>query len=175
MKINWAVRAHACKLHILNMFYVTSNTYTQPPSTRCSMVSARYYVQPSHLRCHWTNDMELVPKQFAWARNANWLFSSYTEDVSFWTVLGTLSALEALFATMRYINWHLHLHEPSVVLDLLHSRSAGSSSLVLHSGLMSGLPPARASKITSKLEGKTMVLRLLGKGETWSAVETPEA
>ena len=29
--------------------------------------------------------------------------------------------------------------------------------------------------ITSKLEGKTMVLRLLGKGETWSTVETPEA
>ena len=41
--------------------------------------------------------------------NANWLFSSYTEDVFFWSVLGTLSALEALFATMRYINWHLHL------------------------------------------------------------------
>ena len=48
------------------------------------------------------------PKQFAWAGHANWLFSSYTEDVSFWSVLGTLSALEALFATMRYINWHLH-------------------------------------------------------------------
>jgi len=44
------------------------------------------------------------PKQFAWAGHANWLFSSYTEDVSFWSVLGTLSALEALFATMRYIN-----------------------------------------------------------------------
>ena len=29
--------------------------------------------------------------------HANWLFSSYIEDVSFWTVLGTLSALEALF------------------------------------------------------------------------------
>jgi len=41
---------------------------------------------------------------------ANWLFPSYTEDVSFWSVFGTLSALEALFATMRYINWHLHLH-----------------------------------------------------------------
>jgi len=27
---------------------------------------------------------------------ANWLFSSYSEDVSFWTVLGTSSALEAL-------------------------------------------------------------------------------
>ena len=54
--------------------------------------------------------MELVPKQFAWAGHANWLFSSYTEDVSFWSVLGTLSTLEALFATMRYINWHLHLH-----------------------------------------------------------------
>ena len=32
---------------------------------------------------------------------------------------------------------------------------------------MFGLPPARASKITSKLEGKTME-----KGETWSALET---
>ena len=39
----------------------------------------------------------LSQKQFAWAGNANWLFSSYTEDVSFWTVLSTLSALEALF------------------------------------------------------------------------------
>ena len=67
-------------------------------------------VRPSHLRCRWTNDMELVPIQFAWAGHANWLVSSYTEDVSFWSVLGTLSALEALFATMRYINWHLHLH-----------------------------------------------------------------
>jgi len=44
-------------------------------------------------RCRWTNDMELVPKQFTWAGHANWLFSSYTEDVSFWSVLGTLSAL----------------------------------------------------------------------------------
>ena len=57
-----------------------------------------------------SNDMELVPKQFAWAGHANLLFSSYTEDVSFWSVLGTLSALEALFATMRYINWHFHLY-----------------------------------------------------------------
>ena len=72
-------------------------------------VSARY-LRPSHLRCRWTNDMELVPKQFAWARHANWLFSSYTEDMSFWSVLGTLSTLEALLATMRYINWHLHSH-----------------------------------------------------------------
>jgi len=35
--------------------------------------------------------------------------------------------------------------EPSVVLDLLHPRSAGLSSLAFHSGLMSGLPPVRAS------------------------------
>jgi len=55
-----------------------------------------------------SNDMELVPKQFAWAGHTNWLFLSYTEDVSFWSVLSTLSVLEALFATMRYINWHLH-------------------------------------------------------------------
>jgi len=79
------------------------------PSTRCSTVSARY-LRPSQLRCRWTNDMELVPKQFAWAEHANWLFSSYIEDVSFWSVLSTLSALEALLATMRYINWHWHLH-----------------------------------------------------------------
>ena len=77
------------------------------PSARCSTVSARY-VRPSRLRCRWTNDMELVPKQFAWAGHANWLFLSYSEDVSFRSVLGTLSTLEALFATMRYINWHLH-------------------------------------------------------------------
>jgi len=87
--------------------WTTASLFRQPPSTRCSTVSARY-VRPSHLRCRWTNDRELVPKQFAWARYANWLFSLYTEDVSFWSVLGTLSALEALFATMRYINWHLH-------------------------------------------------------------------
>jgi len=37
-------------------------------------------------------------------RHGNWLFSSYIEDVSFWSVLGTLSALEAFFAKMRYIN-----------------------------------------------------------------------
>ena len=72
----------------------TASSFHQLPSTRCSTVSARY-VRPSHLR--WINDMKLVPKQFAWAENANCLFSSYTEDVSFWTVLGTSSALEALF------------------------------------------------------------------------------
>jgi len=88
--------------------WTTASLFRQPPSTRCSMVSARY-VWPSHLCYRWTNDMELVPKQFAWAGHANWLFSLYTEDVSFWSVLGTLSALEALFVTMRYINWHLHL------------------------------------------------------------------
>jgi len=86
-----------------------ASSFRQPPSTRCSAISARY-VRPSHLRCRWTNDMELVRKQFLRAEHANWLFSSYTEDVSFSSVLGTLSALEALFATMRYINWHLHLH-----------------------------------------------------------------
>jgi len=32
--------------------------------------------------CHWTNDMELVPKQFAWAGHANWLFLLYTEVVN---------------------------------------------------------------------------------------------
>ena len=67
-----------------------------------------WYVRLSHLR--WTNDMELVPKQFAWAGHSNWLFSSYAEDMSFWSVLGTLSALKALFAAMHYINWHLYLH-----------------------------------------------------------------
>jgi len=88
--------------------WTTASSFRQPPSNRCSTVSARY-VRPSHLRCRWTNDMEFVPKQCAWAGHANWQFSSYTEDVSFWSVLGTLSALEALFATMHYINWHLHL------------------------------------------------------------------
>ena len=73
----------------------------QPPSTRCSTVSARY-VRPSHLRCRWTNDIKLVPKQFAWAGHANWLFSSYTEDVSFWSVLGRLSALEAFCDDVLY-------------------------------------------------------------------------
>jgi len=89
--------------------WTTASSFRQPPSTRCSTVSARY-LRPSHLRCRWTNDMELVPTQLSWAGHANWLFSSYTEDVSFWSVLGTLSALEALLATMRYINWHWHLH-----------------------------------------------------------------
>ena len=88
--------------------WTTASSFRQPPSTPCSTVST-WYLRPSHLRCRWTNDMELVPKQFAWAGHANWLFSSYTEDVSFWTVLGTLSTLEALFFVMtRYINWHLH-------------------------------------------------------------------
>jgi len=75
--------------------WTTASSFRQPPSTR-SMVSTRY-VRPSHLRYRWTNDMELVPKQFAWAGHANWLFSSYTEDISFWSVLGTLSTLEAFF------------------------------------------------------------------------------
>ena len=86
--------------------WTTASSFCQPPSTLCSTVSA-WYVRPSYLRCRWT-DMELVPKQFAWAGHVNGLFSSYTEDVSFWSVLGTPSAQEAFFATMRYINGHLH-------------------------------------------------------------------
>ena len=39
--------------------WTTASLFRQPPSTRCSTVSARY-VRPSHLRCRWTNDMELV-------------------------------------------------------------------------------------------------------------------
>jgi len=90
---------------------------------------ADFVAESSHLRCRWTNDMELVPKQFAWTGHANWLFSSYTEDVSFWSVLGTLSALEALFATMRYINWHLHyitLRQASVV-----GNNVGSLNIII--------------------------------------------
>ena len=68
--------------------WTTASSLRQPPSTRFSTVSARY-VRPSQLRCRWTNDLELVRKQFEWAGHANWLFSSYTEDVSFWSVLGT--------------------------------------------------------------------------------------
>jgi len=102
-------------------WWTTASSFRQQPSTRCCTVSAQY-VRPSHLRCRWTNDMELVPKQFAWAGHANWLFSSYTEDVSFWSVLGTFSTLEALFVTMRYINWHLHLHL-SIHIDFLRSFS----------------------------------------------------
>jgi len=86
--------------------WTTASSFCQLPSTLCSTVSA-WYVRPSYLRCRWT-DMELVPKQFAWAGHVNGLFSSYTEDVSFWSVLGTPSAQEAFFATMRYINGHLH-------------------------------------------------------------------
>jgi len=81
-----------------------------PPAAIYSLFHGFSSIRPSHLHCRWTNDMELVPKQFTWAGHANWLFSSCTVDVSFWSVLGTLSALEALFATMRYINWHRHLH-----------------------------------------------------------------
>ena len=51
----------------------TSSSLRQPQSTCFSKVSAGH-VQPTHLRCRWTNDMELVPWQFAWARHANWLF-----------------------------------------------------------------------------------------------------
>jgi len=40
--------------------WTTASSFRQPPSTRCSTVSARY-VRPSHLRCRWTNNMELVP------------------------------------------------------------------------------------------------------------------
>ena len=73
----------SCWLILLSVsFLLTASSFSQPPSTHCSMVSARY-VRLSHLRYHWTYDMELVPKQFAWAGHANWLFSSYTEDVFF--------------------------------------------------------------------------------------------
>ena len=53
--------------------WTTAPSFRQPPSTRCSTVLA-WYVRPSHLRCRWTNDMELVSKQFAWAGHANCCF-----------------------------------------------------------------------------------------------------
>ena len=62
-----------------------------------SALKSVHFQLDTHLRCRWTNDMELVPKQFAWAGHANWLFLLYTKDVSFWSVLGTLSAFETLF------------------------------------------------------------------------------
>ena len=82
----------------------------QPPSTRFSKVSAGH-VRPSHLRCRWTNDMELVPWQFAWTEHAYWLLSSHTEDVRLWTILSTSSALVALFSQWCAIwidirHWH---------------------------------------------------------------------
>jgi len=94
---------------------LNNSTFVPPAAiyTRCSTVSA-WYVRPSHLRCRWTNDMELVPKQFAWAGHANWLFSSYTENISFWKrfFLNSTGHVEhirgVIFATMRYINGHLH-------------------------------------------------------------------
>ena len=75
-------------------------------------------IRPSHLRCRWTNDIELVPKQFAWAGHANWLFSSYTEDVSFLSVVGTLSALEAFFCdhALYKLTFILHLHYVRVLV-----------------------------------------------------------
>jgi len=95
--------------------WTTASSFRQPPSTRCCTVSARY-VRPSHLRCRWTNDMELLPKQFVWAGNANWLFSSYTENVSFLSVLGTLSALEAFFCDDALYTLTFTLHYITNVL-----------------------------------------------------------
>jgi len=57
-----------------------------PPSTRCSTVSARY--------------VGLYGRR------------TFAVDGS---ALGTLSALEAFFATMRYINWHLHYITSDVI------------------------------------------------------------
>ena len=61
--------------------------------------------------------------------------------------------------------------EPSVVLYLLHPRSAGLALPLWPDVRFT----ACASVQNYKYEGKTMVLCLLGKGETWSTVETPEA
>ena len=109
--------------------WTTASSFRQLPSTHCSTVSARY-VRPSHLRCHWTNDTELVPKQFAWARHANWLFSSYTEDVSFWWVLGTLSALEALFCDDALYKFYIYIIAPLHFIDI-----CWLSSPALHGGV----------------------------------------
>ena len=91
--------------------WTTASSFRQPPSTPCSTVSARY-VRPSLLRCRWTNDIKPVPKQFAWAGHANWLFSSYNEE---WRRVFLISSrhterIRGVFATMRYINSRLHLH-----------------------------------------------------------------
>ena len=74
--VTWARSVRFKQLFFLGRLsscWTTASSFRQPPSTRCSTVSARY-VRPSHLHCRWTNDMELAPKQFAWAGHANWLF-----------------------------------------------------------------------------------------------------
>jgi len=76
--------------------WTTASLFHQLPSTCCSMVSARH-IRPSHLCCRWTNNMELVPWQLAWTRHTNRLLLSHAEEVPLWTVLCTLSTLEALF------------------------------------------------------------------------------
>ena len=111
LHFSWATQYVHRSLKLLKHLRSASR---QPPSTCCSKVSARY-VRSSHLRCLWTNDVELVPKQHAWAGHANWLFTSYTEDVSFWTVLGTSSALEALFC-----NDVLHNLTLTITLTLIY-------------------------------------------------------
>jgi len=113
--------------------WTTASSFHQLPSTRCSTLSARY-VRPSYLRCRWINNMELVPKQFAWAGHANWLFSSYTEDVSFWSVLCTLSALEVFCIDALYkLTFTLHYthtaHPTAKISSNFYRASAHSLSV----------------------------------------------
>ena len=88
--------------------WTTASSFRQPPSTRCSTVSARY-VRPLHLRCRWTNDMELVPKTISVSRTCK-----LTVFVVHWRrfFLNSTRHIERMrgiiFATMRYINCHLH-------------------------------------------------------------------
>jgi len=91
------------------------------PSTRCSTVSAGY-IRSSHLRCRWTNDMERVRKQFAWAWHANWLqcFRHIYWRRFFLNSNRRIGRFRGvIFATMRYINWHRHL--PLHYVYILHS------------------------------------------------------
>jgi len=86
----------------------SASSFHQPPSSRCSKVSTPY-IRPSHLRCRWTNDMELFPKQLAWSGHANWLVFVVHWRRFFLNSTWHSKHIRGIIATMRYINWHLHL------------------------------------------------------------------
>ena len=94
---------------------VQQSTKWKFPISHTSRTRGRTERRPSHLRCCWTNDMELVPKQFAWAEQANWLFLLYTEDVSFFNstehierIRGVIFCIYALYKLTFTFTLHMY-------------------------------------------------------------------
>ena len=85
------------------------------------------HVRPSHIRCCWTKDMELVLWQFAWTWQlhfvARWRHSSLNN---------TQHTRGVRLAMMHCINWHWHWHANPFPFSIILPFCSYSTILIVH-------------------------------------------